>query len=151
MRIKHAFMGIAAGSFLVLLFYGADLQGQPNSASFTYCERPLGTADAGINPNRLILWRDDDFRNDHLDIADVTRAYRINELHPIRGTLHDNADSIQWNLPPGVIVILYEHTDARNKGRQYAIWGRGQDDKLDNDGIGDRISAWAWYYIYPKN
>jgi len=60
-------------------------------------------------------------------------------------TAHGKATGVQWNLPPGVIVIFYEHDNGG--GRQFVVWGQGQVEHLDAHAFNDVATSWAWFRV----
>jgi hypothetical protein len=57
----------------------------------------------------------------------------------------DSLTSLRWNLPEGVIIMLYQ--DAGGKKQQVAIWGEGELADLDLWDFNDKISRWSWAYV----
>jgi hypothetical protein len=67
------------------------------------------------------------------------RPYRLAKY------MKDGMTSLCWNLPEGVVVVFYDHSNAR--GRQYVIWGSGEVDDLVPWQFSDTVSKWAWFYV----
>ena len=59
--------------------------------------------------------------------------------------LADKLSSIQWDLPPGVVVVLYQHADGT--GRHIGLWSRGEFSRLSRWDINDKVSSWAWFHV----
>jgi hypothetical protein len=91
----------------------------------------------------LYFFRDRDFRGNATQMPVLTDATpgQIQQL----GDPADSMTSLRWNLPPGVLVVLYE--DAEGRGNQMAIWGSGQVNSVSPWKFNDKVSRWAWYYI----
>ena len=53
--------------------------------------------------------------------------------------------SVQWNLPRGVVVVIYE--DWGGKKRQLALWGKGQYRSVKGFELRGKASSWAWFYL----
>jgi hypothetical protein len=70
---------------------------------------------------------------------------RAGELQKFDSSIDDSLTSVQWSLPVGVIVLMYE--DADGKKDRVAIWGKGQVDDLDIWDFNDKASRWSWAYI----
>ena len=112
-----------------------------------FAVRPLMTRKAGKRPaeDTLELHKDEAVRDkgkDMMRIEDITDRPQ-GEMQRIEGRLEDKVSSLRWNLPPGIVVILYENADGT--GRQLPIWGDGDHVKLRP--INDCISAWGWYDV----
>lgn len=123
----------------------------PSHLRNAYAVRPLMTRECESRPadNTLELHKDEAVRdkgNDVIKITSVTDAEQ-GKMQLIEGPLNDKVSSLRWNLPPGVVVVLYENTDGT--GRRIPIWGNGENVKLRS--INDCISAWAWYDVAAEN
>jgi hypothetical protein len=79
---------------------------------------------------------------------------RLTTLHPVTGQgmdyqsvkdADDRMTSLRWNLPEGVLVVLYDNVDGT--GRQMAIWGKGEMETVSPYNMNDRVSSWASYKI----
>jgi hypothetical protein len=66
------------------------------------------------------------------------------DYNPIEGA-NDRMTSLRWNLPEGVVVVLYDNVDGT--GRQLAIWGRGEVETITPFNMNDRVSSWASYRL----
>jgi hypothetical protein len=69
----------------------------------------------------------------------------MNSLHTM--DFKDCLSSLRWNLATGVVVTFYEHHEGG--GRQYQIWGSGEDADVHNNGFGDKASSWSWHRGAP--
>ena len=101
----------------------------------------LGTSLAG---NTLQLFKDKSFGNDMKQISPAT-SVKAGELQQMPSGFNDTISSAQWNLPAGVIVLLYEDVDGKKD--RVAIWGQGQISNLDTWDFNDKASRWSWAYI----
>lgn len=86
----------------------------------------------------IVLYKD-------IDFGGSEEIFKINgkiphEMHKISGVVGSNASSLRWNLPPGIIVVLYGPS-VTNPSRQYVIWGEGQDSRLTGHGVNDKLST----------
>jgi hypothetical protein len=110
--------------------------------------RPLGTRPtrAPVAEDGMFLYAASAFNGLRQKVSDVT-ALPPGELQPIAapdGPLEE-LHSLQWNLPHGVIVVLYEHPDLT--GRQFAVWGKGELRATRHWGSDGSIAGWAWFYV----
>jgi hypothetical protein len=104
----------------------------------------FGPADGEVGDNTLTVFRDAEFEGREQVIHPVT-AQRSFRLHVLDKKLRDKVRSLAWNLPRGVVVVLYDHTNGT--GRQLAIWGSGQRGALEDADFKNRAAAWAWFYV----
>ena len=115
-----------------------------------YMARPPRTEDvSGFPENTLSLWWDAGFGGKKHQIHPVTqmpvgRPQDFPDQHFLQN-IRDDMSSLQWNLPPGVVVVFYE--DSAEKGEQLIIWGKGQISELRSRDFNDKVSRWAWYYV----
>jgi len=79
------------------------------------------------------------------DLKRLVTEFKPYRPHPLAGYIKDGMTSLRWNLPEGVVVVFYDHSNAR--GRQYVIWGSGQADYLVPWRFSDKVSRWAWFYL----
>lgn len=109
----------------------------------------------GVNPppgssrwqgprNAIKMFRDESFRGESLILSLADRA--PGRFMPIPRHFNDGISSLQWNLPPGVIVLFSERRDG--SGVLFPIWGNYQNPRIKNWSVDNRISAWAWYKTY---
>lgn len=106
--------------------------------------RPLGAMPTGnLLPATLELYRKSDFQGTLTTIGPVNQ-FPAGALHRT-GAAADEMTSLRWNLPPGVVVVLYE--DAEGKGRQLTLFGSGQYASVSPWKFNDKVSRWAWYEI----
>ena len=81
----------------------------------------------------------------YVDIA----QFAPSTFHKMPQGASDALSSLRWNLPDGVVIVFYENgVTTTNKGKQYVVFGSGQDDKLSDDNFQNCVSAWAWYKVY---
>jgi len=96
--------------------------------------------------NTVRLFEHPHFRGDFADLRiDDVPANRLYSLR--RAALYGQASSGRWNLPPGVVVMLYESDGLPEDGlgNQYSAWGLGQDADLRDDDFNDEARAWVWH------
>jgi hypothetical protein len=107
---------------------------------------PLGgeTLSVTLTDNTIQLFKDKSFRSDMKQISPVS-GVKAGELQFMPSGLDDSATSAQWNLPPGVIVMLYENPDG--KRNRVALWGSGEVSDLGSWDLNDKASRWSWAYI----
>jgi len=109
-----------------------------------YSARPLTAMPTGpMQQETIELYRDRDFKGTLTTLSPVTQ-WPVGALQKAKGAT-DKMTSLRWNLPAGVLVILYE--DAAGKGRQLALWGSGQYTSVTPMRFNDKVSDWAWYDI----
>jgi hypothetical protein len=60
--------------------------------------------------------------------------------------IEDNISSIRWKIPPGLVVVLYEH-ESGAPGKQFIMFGTGQVANLKDHGFNDSASSWAIYRL----
>jgi len=137
--------GLAVAAWMVMLAAGPaqDKSRGPTGAS----PRPYGTDDltASVNDDAVQLFRDSDFKNDFAPLDGVTKSNKGGQTYDLPDELNDSLSSVRWNLPAGVVVVLYE--DVGPKGEQLALWGKGQVSHLAKFDFNDKASRWAWYYV----
>jgi hypothetical protein len=107
--------------------------------------RPYGTDDltASMPDDAIYLFEHRDFKGNMGHVDRVT-----NEPAGVPQAIGQNWDkmsSLRWQLPPGVVVTLYE--DAQGKGNQLVIWGRGQAPSVSPWRFNDKVSRWSWAYV----
>ncbi len=93
------------------------------------------------------LFRDQNFKGDMQQVAPVT-ATKSGELQRVDSHQSDSLSSMRWNLPTGVIVMLYQDADGHKQ--QIALWGEGEVADLDAWDFNDKASRWSWGYITPQ-
>jgi hypothetical protein len=103
--------------------------------------QPLSTS---VPENTIQFFVDKNFENDMKQVSPMT-AEKHGELHAVPSHEADRLTSLRWNLPEGVIVMLYQ--DAGGKKQQVAIWGEGQVPDLDIWDFNDKVSRWSWAYV----
>lgn len=144
---RRPFVHLLLGSAAVVLI-ASTARGQQGGLHRRFCPYPLGCqpSSAAVPLNVVRLYEDKGFDGRYVDLA--LSNFGDNELHSLsRARFDDEASSAQWNLEPGVIVILYEEDDPYGKGEQYPIWGRGQDASFKDDAFNNDSTAWAWFYV----
>jgi len=102
--------------------------------------QPLHAQECSVSipSGSIVLYKDTDFGGCE-EIFKI-EGKESHEMHKINGDVGNNASSLRWNLPPGVIVVLYGPS-ATNPHRQYVIWGEGQDSRLTGNGVNDKLTA----------
>jgi hypothetical protein len=110
--------------------------------------RPLGTRPtrAPVADDGMFLYAASTFNGLRQKVSDVT-AHPPGELQPITtpdGPL-DALHSLQWSLPHGVLVVLYENPDLT--GRQLAVWGKGELRATRHWGSDGTVAGWAWFHV----
>jgi len=78
-------------------------------------------------------------------LDDPLRATEPTQTVAVGTVRRGRLSSVRWNLPGGVVVVFYEST--KGKGRQFAIWGRGEYSSLKIWDFGDQAKAWAWFPV----
>ena len=104
----------------------------------------FGLQDDAVGENTIRVHRDADFQGKEQVVHPVT-SERAARLHVLEKKLRDKTSSIEWNLPRGVLVIFYDHTNGT--GRQFPIWGSGRRGSLEEVDFENRAAAWAWAYV----
>lgn len=106
--------------------------------------RPPGAAElaAPLPDDSIYFYQHDYFRGDVVRVENVTAQPAGRVLEPQPGA-KDRTSSLRWNLPPGVLVVLFE--DAGGKGDQFVIWGKGEIANVAPWDFNDKVSRWAWY------
>jgi hypothetical protein len=107
-------------------------------------ERPLYANPTGDIPMGVVQAFKDRGFMDTLTTLGPVRQSAMGVRHRLGGAA-DSVSSLRWNLPPGVLVVLYE--DAGGYGRQLALWGKGQYETVSEWDFNDKASRWAWYDI----
>jgi len=114
----------------------------------SYEEKELVTTNAeealvSTPRNSLVLYEDRNFKGGRIRIINVTEysPTSLYSLHTIN--FKDCLSSLQWNLDEGIVVTMYEDHDGG--GRQYQVWGVGQDSSTHNNNFKDCASSWNWY------
>lgn len=107
-------------------------------------DRPAGSGPTNtIAADTLEFYKDSDLRGTMTSVGPVTQC-PANTLQRV-GKAADNMSSVRWNLPPGVIVVLYD--DSKAKGRQLLLFGSGQYESVSPWDFNDKLSRWAWYDV----
>lgn len=94
--------------------------------------------------NTVVLYEHRDFKaNGRIRRINVTESSPANiySLHAM--DFKDCLSSLRWNLESGIVVTFYEHHTGG--GRQYQIWGEGEDGNTHNNNFKDCASAWSWH------
>ena len=107
--------------------------------------RPTGArpTKAPLPDDAIFLWTNGGFRGRRAPLADVT-GYPQRDFHLLVDDMEQSVASLQWSLPPGVIVILYGKPDGT--GKQFVIWGKGEQRSTRRWG-GGGVSSWAWFSL----
>jgi len=101
------------------------------------------TQTVAVGTVRLFL--DSKMRKEKGSLSRITRAYEAGKIYELDKDIRGRLSSVRWNLPGGVVVVFYEST--KGKGRQFAIWGRGEYSSLKIWDFGDQAKAWAWFPV----
>jgi hypothetical protein len=104
----------------------------------------LGPQEEGVGDNTFRVYRDAEFQGKDQVIHPVTSEWS-SRLHVLDKKLRDKVSSVEWNLPRGVVVVFYDHTNGT--GRQLAVWGSGRRGSLEDADFKKRAAAWAWAYV----
>ncbi len=125
----------------------------PTNRPYAWIAAAVLTAAAGlafaqptgaIGEDTLRLHRDADYKGKNQAVNPVT-SERPARLHQLHKDLRNKTSSIEWDLPPGVVVILYDNTNGT--GRQYVVWGSGRRRALKDANFENRAAAWVWCYL----
>jgi hypothetical protein len=110
-----------------------------------WAARPIGADEltATVPLSTLQMYQDAGFKDDMRAIDAVT-SHAPGTAAKLDEPINDSLTSLRWNLPPGVVVVMYE--DATGKGEQLALWGSGEVRTLSRYDFNDKASSWAWYY-----
>lgn len=137
---------VGLGAMVLLIAFNlrshSVVGGPPPESDRPWYTRP----ELDSTPNSFRLFDDDGYggRSHLVNIG----AVPPNTMHSLKKTpLHDKATSVSWNLPRGVIVVLYQDIDWAHPGRQYAIWGSGSDPDVKRHSFNNCVSAWAWFRV----
>ena len=141
----------SVSAFLLALMSAATAAADTSAvARAGHAARPPRTQDvSGFPENTIYLWWDAGFGGKKHQIHPVTRMpvgrpRNFPDQHFLQN-IRDDMSSLQWNLPPGVVVVFYE--DSADEGEQFVIWGKGQIRELLSRDFNDKVSRWAWYYV----
>lgn len=90
------------------------------------------------------IFRDTDLEGKSVEVPQVTSVWasRMNDLDK---HIRNKGKSLEWNLPRGVVVVLYDNTNST--GRQFPIWGKGSRSSLKSADFEKRAAGWAWVYV----
>ena len=91
-----------------------------------------------VSMGSIVLYKDTNF--DGREEVFKIEGKASHEMHEIGEKLSSHVSSLRWNLPPGVVVVLYGPSTTK-PNRQYVIWGQGQDSRLTGHGVNDKLSA----------
>jgi len=97
----------------------------------------------GLPEDTIELYSDRDLKGMLTTISPVSKQSQT-EYHAI-GTANDQMTSMRWNLPDGVVVILYDNIDGT--GRHVSIWGKGEIATVTPWALNDKASSWASYRL----
>ncbi len=105
---------------------------------------PWQTLSASLEANTVVLFEHRSFAlNGRIRRINVTafQPQQVFSLHVM--DFKDCLSSLRWNLDPGVVVTLFE--DHSGGGRQYPIWGAGEDKDTHDNNFKDCASSWTWH------
>lgn len=125
--------------------YVGGAEDQPREVLRGFTPRPRGAQalDSDVPMNTVRLYHNRDFKGGWTDLDRITaepQGARINTR-----LANDKATSVRWNLPDGVVVVLYE--DLGGFGRQLALYGAGQYETVSPFNLNDKISRFAWFNV----
>jgi len=100
-------------------------------------------AATSIPTDTIELFSDRDLKGELTTIHPVSGQAQT-DYHSA-GTANDKMTSMRWNLPEGIIVVLYDNIGGT--GRQFTIWGKGEVETVTPWNFNDRVSSWAWYRL----
>ena len=91
-----------------------------------YVPAPPGseTLTAPMDPVSIQMFTDANFLGTQATLSGVDATVPPGALNELPKGLPDKLSSVRWNLPRGVVVVLYENSSAR--GGQLVVWGIGQ-------------------------
>jgi hypothetical protein len=120
---------------------------QPPTQTPGASARPQGTEDvtAAITEDTIQFYKDADYKDAVTQLDGVTKSNKGGQALDLQQGLEDSLTAMRWNLPPGVVVVLYE--DDGGKGEQFAIWGKGQTPSIAKFDFDNKASQWAWFYV----
>ena len=112
-----------------------------------YVPLPPGaeTLTTPLPENSLHLYTGDGFEGVNSELSGIDKSFTAGALNEIPAGMKDGVTALRWNLPPGVVVVLYE--DAAGKGEQLILWGKGQVPSVLKWDFNDKASRWAWYNV----
>ncbi len=99
---------------------------------------------SAVGEDTILLFPEQDFRGSARRLQTLT-DHKPHRAASLKGYLKGDVSSLKWNLPAGVLVVLYERAGGR--GRQLAFWGSGQLASLKPAAFDDEASRWAWFYV----
>jgi hypothetical protein len=102
------------------------------------------SASGAVAEDSMHLFKSKNFKANDAIVSNVT-GQPAGQLNELPQDLPDSLTSLQWNLPPGVVVVFFQ--DANGMKQQAAIWGQGQVADIDVWDFNDKISRWAWYFV----
>ncbi len=126
----------------------AALAGPPaGDARQGYVPAPPGseTLTAPMDPVSIHMFADSGFAGTKAMLSGVDTTIPPGYLNELPKGLPDAMSSLRWNLPRGVVVVLYENSDAR--GEQLILWGTGEVADLKKWEFNDKASRWAWFDV----
>jgi len=102
------------------------------------------TLTADLAPLSMRFYSSADFKGTEATIGGVD-TIQPGELMEMPKGLADQLSSLRWNLPSGIIVVLYE--DSAGKGEQMVVWGKGEAAEVSIWDFNDKASRWAWFDV----
>jgi hypothetical protein len=97
-----------------------------------------------IHENSFRAFQDRSFSG-ATDLKRNVTEHKPRRLHKLAAYTKDDMASLRWSLPPGVVVLFYDHSNAR--GAQAVIWGEGEVECLATWWFSDIASRWTWVYV----
>ncbi|MHC4081281.1 MAG: hypothetical protein ACYS15_02160 [Planctomycetota bacterium] len=104
------------------------------------------TLTTAIEEDSVRLYDDKNFRKEAGSLRSITSAAPQGTVQELDRSIHGNMTSTRWNLPPGVVVVLYEKLKGTT-GRQLALWGSGEYASVSDWKFNDQARAWAWFRV----
>ena len=103
-------------------------------------EQPLHAQECSvaIPMGSIVFFKNIDFGG-HEEVFKI-QGKAPHEMHDIGGKMSGSISSLRWNLPDGMIVVLYG-SSVNIPQRQYVIWGEGQDNRLSGHGVNDKLTT----------
>lgn len=138
---------VVAGCLGLVTLDSPTIAQQSIRPKYKGCSRPVcytSPCDEMFGSGQIRLYDGKQFRKPvdklHIDKEDENEVHNLPKY---------KISSLEWHLPPGVVVVFYEETkyDDDWPGSQFTIWGNGAETDLKRHEIEDEISSWSWHYV----